>query len=188
MLQANSKNEQGLTLVEVLAALVVLGILFVGIMTIFPQMTVFNAKTETKLDTMNLARQEVAKIVAEETWRTTLPVSSAFTDTEENLFRKTMEIEMPEMGYALEEENSDYLRYTKSDDYFYEVDIYRACEPYWSDETEETLSCNNLDLRQLYKVHLKVYNSPPLADGTYQMSSETYSYIRFVVESSGVAE
>jgi len=33
-------NDRGLALVEVLAAIVILGILFVGIMSIFPQMTV----------------------------------------------------------------------------------------------------------------------------------------------------
>ncbi|MDW0112392.1 type II secretion system protein [Sporosarcina saromensis] len=49
-------NSQGMTLVEVLAALVLLGIVFVGFMTIFPQMTIFNNKTETKLKTMNEAR------------------------------------------------------------------------------------------------------------------------------------
>ncbi|WP_135500589.1 type II secretion system protein, partial [Planococcus koreensis] len=36
------KDENGLTLVEVLAALVILSVVFIGIMTIFPQMTLFN--------------------------------------------------------------------------------------------------------------------------------------------------
>ncbi|EMF45289.1 hypothetical protein B481_3139 [Planococcus halocryophilus Or1] len=71
-------NNKGLSLVEVLAAVVILGILFVGIMSIFPQMTLFNAKTETKLDTMNLARQEMAKIVSADKWKKQL-VSSAIT-------------------------------------------------------------------------------------------------------------
>jgi len=55
-------NEKGLTLVEVLAALVILGIVFVGFMTIFPQMNLFNQRTETKIVTMNLAKQELADI------------------------------------------------------------------------------------------------------------------------------
>ena len=54
------RNDRGLTLVEVLAALVILGIVFIGLMTVFPQMTLFNAKTENKLETMNLARQELS--------------------------------------------------------------------------------------------------------------------------------
>lgn len=49
-------NERGLTLVEILAALVILGIVFVGFMTVFPQMTNLNEKTETKLKTMNHSR------------------------------------------------------------------------------------------------------------------------------------
>ncbi|MFC6039726.1 prepilin-type N-terminal cleavage/methylation domain-containing protein [Paenisporosarcina macmurdoensis] len=53
-------NCDGLTLIEVLAALVILGIVFIGIMSVFPQMSVFNGKTGSKLDTMNLARQEMS--------------------------------------------------------------------------------------------------------------------------------
>lgn len=49
-------EESGLTLVEILASLVILGIVFVAFMTIFPQMTLFNSRTETKLETMNEAR------------------------------------------------------------------------------------------------------------------------------------
>ncbi|MGB3262315.1 type IV pilus modification PilV family protein [Paenisporosarcina sp.] len=52
-------GQKGLTLVEVLAALVILGIVFVGIMKVFPQMTSFNERTDDKLDTMNLARLEM---------------------------------------------------------------------------------------------------------------------------------
>ena len=41
---------------EILAALVILGIVFVGFMTVFPQMTNFNEKTGTKLGAMNETR------------------------------------------------------------------------------------------------------------------------------------
>lgn len=57
-----TKEEKGFTLVEVLAALTLLGIVFIGFMTIFPQMTKFNEKTEDKLVTMNLAKQELNNI------------------------------------------------------------------------------------------------------------------------------
>src|SRR5690606_24496980 len=55
-------NEKGMTLVEILAALVILGIVFIGFMTVFPQMTKFNEKTYTKLDTMNLARVKLEEV------------------------------------------------------------------------------------------------------------------------------
>ncbi|MBB4825863.1 prepilin-type N-terminal cleavage/methylation domain-containing protein [Sporosarcina luteola] len=55
-------KEQGMTLVEILASLVILGIVFVGFMTVFPQMTNFNEKTGSKLETMNLARSELDDI------------------------------------------------------------------------------------------------------------------------------
>lgn len=59
--QRSLQSQKGLTLVEVLAALVILGIFFVGFMTVLPQMTNFNAKTEDKLKTMNLAKKELVE-------------------------------------------------------------------------------------------------------------------------------
>ncbi|MGG0644525.1 type II secretion system protein [Sporosarcina gallistercoris] len=56
MIKCKTTEESGLTLVEILASLVILGIVFVAFMTIFPQMTLFNNRTETKLETMNEAR------------------------------------------------------------------------------------------------------------------------------------
>ncbi|MGG0667475.1 type II secretion system protein [Lederbergia citrisecunda] len=55
-MRSHKGNEKGMTLVEILAALVILGIVFIGFMTIFPQMTNFNEKTESKLSAMNEAR------------------------------------------------------------------------------------------------------------------------------------
>ncbi|MBD7908398.1 type II secretion system protein [Sporosarcina sp. Sa3CUA8] len=55
-MKRKTTEESGLTLVEILASLVILGIVFVAFMTIFPQMTLFNNRTETKLETMNEAR------------------------------------------------------------------------------------------------------------------------------------
>lgn len=60
------RNQNGLTLIEVLASLVILGIVFVGIMTVLPQMSLFNMKTGDKLQTMNLAKQELAEIKKQE--------------------------------------------------------------------------------------------------------------------------
>lgn len=68
--KTSTHNEDGLTLVEILASLVILGIVFVSFMTIFPQMSLFNERTETKLETMNEAR-----IVLEEYKTKTLKTS-----------------------------------------------------------------------------------------------------------------
>lgn len=54
------QNDNGMTLVEILAALVILSIVFIGFMTVFPQMTAFNEKTGNKLETMNSAKMELA--------------------------------------------------------------------------------------------------------------------------------
>ena len=58
-----------MTLVEILASLVILGIVFVSFMTIFPQMTLFNERTETKLETMNEARVVLDKYRSDK-WKT----------------------------------------------------------------------------------------------------------------------
>lgn len=74
--EEGNTHEAGLTLVEILASLVILGIVFVAFMTIFPQMTLFNNRTETKLETMNEAR-----VVLEEYRAKSLSKSSLFNDT-----------------------------------------------------------------------------------------------------------
>lgn len=56
------KNEKGFTLVEILAALTILGIVFISFMTIFPQMSNLNERTETKLQTMNIAKSELVEL------------------------------------------------------------------------------------------------------------------------------
>ncbi|WP_303971302.1 prepilin-type N-terminal cleavage/methylation domain-containing protein [Sporosarcina ureae] len=53
------KNERGFTLVEILASLTILGIVFISFMTIFSQMNLFNAHTESKLETIHLAKKEL---------------------------------------------------------------------------------------------------------------------------------
>jgi prepilin-type N-terminal cleavage/methylation domain-containing protein len=195
------KNEKGLTLVEVLAALVILGIMFVGIMTIFPQMTLFNAKTETKLDTMNLARQEMAKIAASDKWEKILVTSATDpTSLEPQFLSKTkIENELNLMHYAKNTSESiestpfsstSFVRYQKEvalNGIRYETDIFLKCEPFLSKvaspsgpNTKE--ECAISDRIKLYKVHLKVYSKKNSRNGTYQMSSETYSYIRYTAK------
>lgn len=183
-------NAKGLTLVEVLAALVILGILFTGIMTVFPQMTIFNSKTEAKLDTMNIAREEMAKIVT--------PGSSlrwvgkrdavAYPVKKYQTFAQRIPEVMPLLPVSVGQNayvadtsipaTSSFVRYKKSDKYKYEVDIYLQCEPYKTTAAGIAIPCENPDLPQLYKVHFKVFKGN-------QLSSETYSYIKFTVEKLG---
>ncbi|WP_040227020.1 type IV pilus modification PilV family protein [Bhargavaea cecembensis] len=56
------KWQSGLTLIEVLAAVVLLGIVFLLTASIFPQMTKMNTATGKKMDTMTLARNQLADI------------------------------------------------------------------------------------------------------------------------------
>ncbi|WKA59999.1 type II secretion system protein [Planococcus shenhongbingii] len=183
-------NEKGFTLVEVLAALAILGIVFAGIMTIFPQMTLFNNKTEAKLDTMNLARQEMAKIITPKSPLQWVGKRDAavYPVTGYQTFKEKVPQVLPlipvtpgRSAYAIDSSipaSAGFVRYKKNDGYTYEVDIYLQCEPYKTTTSTGVLPCDNPDLPQLYKIHLKVFKGN-------QLSSETYSYIKFIVEKLG---
>lgn len=191
------KNEQGLTLVEVLAALVILGIFFIGILTILPQMTLFNARTETKLDTMNLARQEMAIILSSDEWNKQLETSADDPTSLEPDFLTAEKIhdEMVNgnLGYTKNELDSSesesitsdsFVRYEKTDVYRYVADIYLQCEPFLATVQPEPGSmalepCKIQDTIKLYALHLRVYTDDGAVGGNYRLSSETYSYIPY---------
>ncbi|KYG58091.1 type IV pilus modification PilV family protein [Planococcus maritimus] len=165
------KLQQGLTLVEVLAALVILGIVFVGIMTVFPQMTLFNNKTEAKLDTMNLARQEMA-VIANAGW---LGDRSEADPVIYEKFAEKYEDTMASLSYTKVSVQNGYARFEKQDNYKYEVEIALACTPFLTENESSLLKCDDPTLAQLHKMHLKIYR-----DG--QISSETYGYLQYRVE------
>ena len=192
------KLQQGLTLVEVLAALVILGIVFVGIMTVFPQMTLFNNKTEAKLDTMNLARQEMALITQASQWEKLLDPSSADTAVSDPgwLSKTIIDTNLSNLAYTLNNVESQevtpytddsFLRYQKDDGYRYIVDIYLMCEPFkvqtaTSPTSITEMDCTEDDRIKMHKIHMKVYTNNDRANGDYILSSETYSYIRYIAK------
>lgn len=157
----NYHTQKGLTLVEVLAALVIIGIVFIGFMTIFPQMTLNNEKTETKLDTMNLAREEMTKLTG-----------PTYTETDlVNLSTKFMDILNvdnegnidPNKPYTVTKanENTEYKSYkveNKNSDYTFTVNVFNV------KEIEGAVS--------LYKVILKIYT------GGTTPNSETYGFLK----------
>lgn len=165
------KSQQGLTLVEVLAALVILGIVFVGIMTVFPQMTLFNNKTEAKLDTMNLARQEMANI-SNADW---LGDRSEIDPVIYEKFIDKYEDTMTSLSYTKVSEQNGYAQFEKQDGYKYEVELAIDCTPFLTETETSLLKCDDPTLAQLHKMHLKIYK-----DG--QVSSETYGYLQYRVE------
>ena len=178
-------NDKGLTLVEVLAAVVILGILFVGIMSIFPQMTLFNAKTETKLDTMNLARQEMAELTmpgnknidgtirfdAKFIWSNVLATGSHDPLTQDQTILKNA---MDARQYDHIATDTAFLRFEKNSDFRYEADIYLNCEPFKKIDLSHSgeIPCEAEGVNKLFRVHLKVFDDQLL-------SSETYSYIKY---------
>lgn len=177
------KTEKGLTLVEVLAALVILGIVFVGVMTVFPQMTLFNNKTEAKLETMNLARQEMVNITSPEKWEKEILLNplEPTTNIPSYLNESKILTEMSELEYLNNtvSSNTQFLRFErKSEKYLFEVDVYLQCEAF----TNTLLSsegCEEIEKDKLYKVHLRVLQESIPDTGNYILSSETFSYITY---------
>lgn len=192
------KNEKGLSLVEVLAAIAILGIAFVGIMTIFPQMTAFNAKTEIKLDTMNLARQEMASLMVASKWEKILlpsPTDPAALEPD-FLSKDKIDDELTDLSYIKQSGESQetepytadsFVRYQRDADYRYVADIYLQCEDFLLKEASSsgpgaTVACAEKDRIKLHKVHMKVFSNKASQDGSYSLSSETYSYIRYTAK------
>ncbi|MDN7245938.1 type IV pilus modification PilV family protein [Planococcus shenhongbingii] len=135
-------NEKGLTLVEILATLVLLGIVFVGIMTVFSQMTLFNDKTYTKLDTMNLARQEISEIKGVTYPKLITEITAAI--------EATTYAEVPTA-------TNPYHLFTKSEDgYTYELRLYKNPK-----------LVGEANIESLYQVHLMVKKDNKLNSETY---------------------
>lgn len=178
-------NDRGLTLVEILAAVVILSILFIGIMSIFPQMTLFNAKTETKLDTMNLARQEMAELImpgnknldgtdrfdVQFSWNSILATGS---HDPLSLDATSLIDAMLARDYDHISTDAAFLRFEKNGTFRYEADVYLACEPLKRINLTNSseIPCEEEDANKLFRVHLKVFDNQLL-------SSETYSYIKY---------
>jgi len=152
----NYYTQKGLTLVEVLAALVILGIVFIGFMTIFPQMSLVNEKTETKLDTMNLAREEMSKLTGQPYTQVDLSnmspkfMSILNEDDDTKPYTVTKMSDTTQYNtYKVENINSEFA---------YTVNVYKV------QELEGTIS--------LYKVILQIYT------GSTTPNSETYGYLQ----------
>lgn len=149
-------NKNGLTLIEVLATLVILGIVFVGIMNIFPQMTLFNAKTYTKLDTMNLAQQEMSDIKS-------LKILPSVEVPVDRFTKKINEINYAKRVGPKVENGEEFYEFTKiqsGNGYKYELRLFSKPD-----------FTGNANTPSLHKIHLIIKT----AEG--MLSSETYGYV-----------
>jgi len=146
------KDEKGMTLVEVLAALVLLGIFFVGFMTLLPQMTLFNEKTGVKLESMNLAKQELAEL-------------SYVSDLEK---KYVLSNPLPKpINYDI------YIKKVSSaisGDYVVEVDFYTKADLDKDLYKKYIENENYSNLNLLYKIHIKIKIDN-------KVISETFGYL-----------
>ncbi|EMR05198.1 hypothetical protein C772_02870 [Bhargavaea cecembensis DSE10] len=150
-IRAFKRNEQGLTLVEILATLVIIGIVFIGIMAIFPQMTFFNERTEVKLDAMSIARAEIELVKQ-------VQVQSFDTNIGTELEEIHPDVEV--VNSTAGSSGEIILSYQLPNGYYVEAFIYPAEE----DEQFHPV--------YLHQVHLVV-----MEGGTSRKMSETYAYL-----------
>ncbi|PIC72779.1 type II secretion system protein [Sporosarcina sp. P17b] len=136
------KNERGFTLVEILASLTILGIVFISFMTIFPQMVNVNDRTGTKLDTMNVAKKLLNEIRDSEG---DLPSSYVLVNYDDS---------KKEVYYKVEREG-------------YQIAL--TCLP--RDETSpmcsKTITEKASNVTDLYKIHIQVTQQDKLISETF---------------------
>lgn len=146
-------QQSGLSLVEVLAALVLLGIVMVGIMTVFPQMTLFNDRTDAKLDTMNLARMEMQHLQS-------TPFELAENTTLQNIYSDSIY-----QNVSISETATNKIITFSSNGYDFTISI---------NLTRENVSTNEIDAN-LDSISLHLVTMSIEKNG--QKRSETYGYI-----------
>lgn len=131
-------NESGVSLVEILAALVILGIVFISFMAIFPQMNLFNQRTESKLVTMNLAKQELAELKKAPS-------------------RLTLERKLKDSLPSERHETYDLSR----DTYTIQIDCYDT-------ETPTPITCSGTAGKPLlHKIHIRIEENGKLTSETF---------------------
>ena len=170
-------NRKGLTLVEVLAALVILGIVFIGIMSVFPQMTLFNEKTETKLDTMNLARQEMQKFIS---------VNSSEGNLDFNLYKNNMAVKFPSAEYTYLEDSARINMITQLstklaiDENLKHYDLLLHGDFLYVFQTNKIAELNEAEMTGLTSINKVILSIFVIENSVVKnLSSETYGYLEY---------
>ncbi|AXH99323.1 prepilin-type N-terminal cleavage/methylation domain-containing protein [Sporosarcina sp. PTS2304] len=136
------RSEEGMSLVEVLAALFILGIVFISFMTIFPQMISVNERTETKLQTMNIAKTELVELK---------------DDTSDNLKAENKSKSSTGPG------DFETYTYSKPSGVIVEIDCYNVgnetCSGVGSDPAVRQ--------EELYKIHIKIKKNENIISETF---------------------
>lgn len=170
-------NRKGLTLVEVLAALVILGIVFIGVMSVFPQMTLFNEKTETKLDTMNLARQEMQKFIS---------VNSSEGSLDFNLYKNNMSVKFPGVEYTYLEDTARLNMITQLspklaiDENTKHYDLLLHGDFLYVFQTNKIAELNEAKMTGLTSINKVILSIFVIENSMVKnLSSETYGYLEY---------
>ena len=150
------EQEEGLTLIEVLASMVILSIVLFSIMAIFPQMGLSNQKVETKIEGVQLARDVLIE------WQ------EQYADDIQLFFENVAEsptgalqkdvYSMP-LIQPIEPTEQGYYFYTNKDAFIAKIKIW-------------TKSDLHSKPNEVHRMHVKIINEN-------HVISETYGYIQF---------
>lgn len=151
-------NERGLTLLEVLLAIVILTIILVSIMNIFPQMGKINKQNEQKLVTVNVMKEVVHK------WKNNETVRNFLKNNESELTENLLE------NQTANYEHNNYYQFTGIDKITnYEVEVRIAKK---SDLEGENMA---------HRIHVIFYDKD-LDGNKGSKITETYGYILYKKE------
>lgn len=146
-------KEDGFTLIEVLASLVILSIILITFFSFFNQALLFSSKNEDRLVAYNLARKTLNIVTQSHT---------NVTEEEITISCETYPIHYSSQLIAVLEPANCYYKVNEVK-YFPEITIRKQTYPEITNTT-------------LYIVHVKIYSSNVITDR--KLLSETFGYVR----------
>jgi prepilin-type N-terminal cleavage/methylation domain-containing protein len=149
------KNEKGVTLVEVIAAMALLSIILIGIMSIFPQMGFINKQNVDKSQAVNSAKQILNEWKSEDTVNGAIVINALKKETPAT-------IDWPIPPEVTPTSTTDPYYTFKISDIKSEIKIWKSPETGFGGEN---------DLINTYKILVQVKNERDTVIG------ETYGYI-----------
>ncbi|WP_187118816.1 type IV pilus modification PilV family protein [Bacillus marasmi] len=116
------RSQKGVTLIEVIASITILSIVFISIINFFPQMGLMNTQNEEKIEGVNYTKQLLVK------WKNSEEVRELVPDKLENL-AKTKENSSDYIYYDDVLKNEDYITFkTTRNNLNIEIHIYTTDE------------------------------------------------------------
>lgn len=147
-------NQKGLTLIELLAAITIIGIILIGFVTFFAQSINFSVKVEDNLSSVNIAEKFLYEVKSNNQ-----VISALQSGNEYACDTNPFTVSGTDLALTIDSDYNDYFYEVNNNGYYPDVTICR--------NTEE----KNLDL---YRVHVAVF---VYENQNKQLASEVHGYI-----------